>query len=158
MPTCDTWHCRLPAGERTHAPCRARPTSGGASAGADTTPTTTVAVDLERDSVAQDGAPRTKFFVPSIGSTIQRRDPEPDSPRSSPTTASSGRRSASKSSYGVLDRAVGVSDRGEVGLGLDHQVGGLEAGPGDRVGGVGELMRQRQVVGPRRHKITLVVG
>ena len=47
----------------------------------------------------------------------------------------------------LLDRAVGVGDRRQVGLGLHDQIGGTEAGAGDRVRGVGERQRQRQVVG-----------
>jgi hypothetical protein len=38
--------------------------------------------------VAQTGTPRTKFLVPSIGSTIQRRWLWPVEPCSSPVTAS----------------------------------------------------------------------
>lgn len=45
--------------------------------------------------VAQTGTPRTKFFVPSMGSMIQRRDPVPASPNSSPTMASRVRARAS---------------------------------------------------------------
>ncbi len=44
-----------------------------------------------------------------------------------------------------LDGAVGVADRGEVGLGVDDEVGGAEASGGDGVGGVRELECQRQV-------------
>jgi hypothetical protein len=42
----------------------------------------------------------------------------------------------------VLDGAVGVAHRREVGLGLDDEVDGAEAGQRDLVGGVGELVRE----------------
>ena len=45
-----------------------------------------------------------------------------------------------------LDRPVGLGHRRQVGLGLDHQVGGPEARDRDRVGDVGELEREREVV------------
>ena len=41
--------------------------------------------------VAHTGTPRTKLWVPSIGSTTQRRGPHPEVPSSSPSTASRGR-------------------------------------------------------------------
>jgi hypothetical protein len=72
-------------------------------AGAEMTPTVTSPASSSASSVAHTGMPRTKFFVPSIGSTIQRRSPTtltaPDppparSPNSSPSTASPGRREA----------------------------------------------------------------
>ena len=45
----------------------------------------------------------------------------------------------------LLDRAVGLGDRREVGLGLDHQVAGSEPRHRERVGGVGERVREREV-------------
>src|SRR4051794_459270 len=60
-------------------------------AGADTTPTTGSPPSSRASSVAQTGTPRTKFFVPSIGSTTHWRLPWPVGPNSSPTTASRGR-------------------------------------------------------------------
>ena len=45
--------------------------------------------------MAHTGMLRTKFLVPSIGSIIQRRDPAPLDPNSSPSTASPGLASAS---------------------------------------------------------------
>jgi len=58
---------------------------------------------------------------------------------------------AERASYRVLDRAVGVGDGGEVRLGLDEEVGGEESRGADRVGGVGERVRQREVVRPPTH-------
>src|SRR5215211_4632965 len=60
-------------------------------AGALTTPTTGLSPIIKAISVAHTGTPRTKFFVPSIGSITQRRGPQPVSPISSPCTASRGR-------------------------------------------------------------------
>src|SRR5438874_7788237 len=67
------------------------------SAGADTTPTTVSEPERSASSVAHTGAPRTKFFVPSIGSTTQQRSASPRTPYSSPTTASPGRSDARRS-------------------------------------------------------------
>ena len=58
------------------------------SAGADTRPTTGSSPSNSAISVAQTGTPRTKFLVPSIGSSTQRRGPWPVVPNSSPMTAS----------------------------------------------------------------------
>ncbi len=64
------------------------------SAGALTTPTSTEPSTRSATSVAQTGTPRTKFLVPSIGSTTHCRGLSPTSPSSSPSTASPGRRPA----------------------------------------------------------------
>ena len=87
-------------------------------------------------------------MVPSIGSTIQRRplSGASEAPYSSPTMASSGRICGQPVAQGPLDRRVGLAHRRQVGLGLDHQVGGAEALERDRVGHVGQLERQRQVL------------
>ena len=61
------------------------------SAGAETTPTTTSSSTIREIRLAQTGTPRTKFLVPSIGSTTQRRWLCPVEPVSSPCTASRGR-------------------------------------------------------------------
>ena len=45
----------------------------------------------------------------------------------------------------LLDRAVGLGHGGQVGLGLDVQVGGPEARERDRVGDVGELQGEREI-------------
>jgi len=52
------------------------------------------------------------------------------------------------SPYGVFDRAVRVGDRGQVGLGLDEQIGGEEAREAERVCRVGQGMREHKVVRP----------
>ncbi len=61
------------------------------SAGAETTPTTGTPLSTRAIRVAQTGTPRTKFFVPSIGSMIHCRGPLPVVPNSSPSTESRGR-------------------------------------------------------------------
>ena len=50
-----------------------------------------------------------------------------------------------------LDRPVGVADRGEVGLGLDHEVASVEPVHRDGVGRVGDAQREREVVGVSGH-------
>jgi len=60
-------------------------------AGAETTPTTGTPLSTSAIRVAQTGTPRTKFFVPSIGSMIHCRLPRPVVPNSSPYTESRGR-------------------------------------------------------------------
>ena len=60
-------------------------------AGAETTPRTGESSTTNAMSVAHTGTPRTKFLVPSMGSTTHRRGPWPVSSISSPTTASRGR-------------------------------------------------------------------
>ena len=52
----------------------------------------------------------------------------------------------------LLDGAVGLGDRGQVGLGLDHEILGAEAGQRDRVGDIGQLEREREVVGGAGHR------
>ena len=66
------------------------------SAGAETTPQTTLPSRSSAISVAHTGMPREKFRVPSIGSTIHRTAP-PSSPSSSPSTPSPGRSRAMRS-------------------------------------------------------------
>src|SRR5689334_13312488 len=51
-------------------------------------PTTASSPSNRAMSVAHTGTPRTKFFVPSIGSSTHRREPWPVVPNSSPSTAS----------------------------------------------------------------------
>ncbi len=60
-------------------------------AGAETTPTTGTPLSTNAIRVAQTGTPRTKFFVPSIGSMTHCRAPRPVVPNSSPSTESRGR-------------------------------------------------------------------
>ena len=100
--------------------------------------------------MAQTGTPRTKFLVPSIGSITQRRGA--DACRAELLAGDrvvADDRAASRSRIACLDGAVGVADRGQVGFGLDDQIGGAEAGEGDRVGGVGQLERREGEVGRR---------
>ncbi len=66
-----------------------------------------------------------------MGSRIHLRSPPPDEPNSSPTTASSGRSTARCSRRSALDGPVGLGDRGQVRLGVHHQVGGPKPGQGD---------------------------
>ena len=63
-------------------------------------------------SVAQIGMRAAKFFVPSIGSTIHRRSPEPWCPSSSPRIASPGNRSAI-ASRSIASMRVSASVTGE---------------------------------------------
>ena len=107
------------------------------SAGAETTPSTSSPSRSSASSVAHTGIPREKFRVPSIGSTIQRVAP-PSSPSSSPNTPSPGRSRGDPLPQRPLDGAVGVGDRRQVGLRLDAQIGGAEAGERQRVGVVCE--------------------
>ena len=51
----------------------------------------------------------------------------------------------------LLGGAVGVRDRRHVRLGLDREIGGAKARQRDRVGNVGQLVRQRKVVCGRGH-------
>ena len=97
--------------------------------------------------MAQTGTPRTKFLVPSIGSTTHWRWLWPVEPCSSPSTASRDRTRDEGAADGLLDGLVGVGDRRQVGLAHHVQVECLEAVVGDRVGVVGEHVGQAQVVG-----------
>ena len=76
--------------------------------GADTTPTTTSSSTTSEMSVAHTGTPRTKFLVPSIGSTIQRRWLLPVVPCSSPVTAS---RERTRESVRRIAERLGVSPK-----------------------------------------------
>src|SRR3954449_264738 len=87
--TADT--CRRRAEDRlrpVHAPVPRAAHHRRPRAGAETTPTTGSRSSSSASSVAQTGTPRTKFFVPSIGSTTHCREPCPVGANSSPTTAS----------------------------------------------------------------------
>ena len=97
-------------------------------------------------SVAQTGTPRTKLWVPSIGSTTHCRGLEPVGANSSPMTASRGRVRLSWARIELLGVAVGVADQGEVGLGVDLQVLGTEAGDRDPLDGIREHVGEAQVV------------
>jgi hypothetical protein len=45
----------------------------------------------------------------------------------------------------LLDRAVGLRDRREIGLGVDDEVGRAESRQRDAVGSIGELESQREI-------------
>ena len=77
-------------------------------AGAATSPRTGLSPSTRAMRVAHTGTPRTKLFVPSIGSITHRRGPCPES-NSSPWTASRGRVRASGADQ-FLGLAVSVAD------------------------------------------------
>src|ERR1700712_4603715 len=90
--TSEKWHSEAFISERpVHAPPSLAAHHRRCSIGADTTPTTTSSSTISEIRVAQTGTPRTKFLVPSMGSTTQRRWLCPVEPCSSPSTASRGR-------------------------------------------------------------------
>ena len=139
------------------------------SAGALTTPTTAAPRTVSAISEPHTPRPREKFLVPSIGSSTQARSARPSSPpRSSPTTGRPGARRDQRPQR-VLGGQVGVGDRGPVRLAVHPQVGGPEAGQGDRVGGVGEAQSEIQIgvhatsipalpgTGPRLIRMTMVL-
>ena len=117
------------------------------SCGADTTPSTTSSSTTSAIRVAQTGTPRTKFLVPSIGSTTQRRWLCPVEPCSSPVTASrertrdSVRRMLSSTAWSAS--VTGVRS----GLLITCRSSALNRAAGQRVGVVGEHVREAQVVG-----------
>ena len=85
-----------------------------------------------------------------MGSTIQRRPPRPSVPGGAELLAEDRVARARLGQAGadhLLDRAVGLGDRREVGLGLHHQVGGAEPAHRERVGGVGERVREVEIGG-----------
>ena len=96
--------------------------------------------------VAQTGTPRTKLWVPSIGSTTHWRGLEPVGREllADDGVARSG--ALELDADELLGLPVGVADEGEVGLGLDPQVLGAEACRGDPLDGVGEHVGEAQVV------------
>ena len=51
---------------------------------------------------------------------------------------------------------VGVTDQREIGLGLDHEILGPEAGHRDPLHGIGKHVREAQVIVIGRHPATLV--
>ena len=115
-------------------------------AGAATRPRTGWPSSTSEISVAQAGTPRTKLWVPSIGSITQRRGPWPVVSNSSPSTASRGRVRLSWERTSSSADAVGVADQGEVGLGLHDEVLGAEPGHRDPLDGVRQDMGEAQVV------------
>ena len=110
-------------------------------------------------SVPQIGTPRTKFFVPSIGSITHCRLPGPAAaslaPNSSPSTPSRGRVRASVA-RSAFSTAVSASDTGvRSGLLAHVQVLRAEAGHRDGVRGVREQMGEGEIVGVTGHSRNL---
>lgn len=69
--TDDVWiRCADDSARPVHAPEPTVAHHRRPSAGAETTPSTGIPPSTRAISVAQTGTPRTKFFVPSMGSTI----------------------------------------------------------------------------------------
>ena len=116
------------------------------SAGAATSPSTGISSSTNEISVAQAGTPRTKLWVPSMGSITQRRGPWPVVSNSSPSTASRGRVRLSWHPDELLGGLVGVADEREVRLRLDGEVLGAKPGHGDPLDRVGQHMRQAEVI------------
>ena len=145
----------MPAGVR--AVPDARPTSGGPSAGADTSPTTgwspsISAIRVRPDRHAADevlgAVDRVDHPLPVARPGRRRRHAELLAEHAV-ARAGAGQRRAER----LLHRGVRVGDRGQVGLRLDVQVEGPEPGHRDRVGGVGEQVgerRDRRRTGPCR--------
>ena len=98
------------------------------SAGADTTPTDQLAVELERDQRRphRDAAGVALGAVDGIDDPATPAAVAARSPNSSPRIASSGRSRREPLPDHHLDRPVGLGHRREVGLGLDDQVAGPE--------------------------------
>ena len=144
--TCDT----DTASPSRRAPSPRAPDQRDPRAGRRHHPGHELAVDLERDERRphRDAAGVALGAVDGVddpASARARRRRRPVVPNSSPRMASSGRASARSGPDHLLDRPVGLGDRGEVGFGLHHQVGGPEAGHGDGVGRVGERVGQLEV-------------
>ena len=146
--TSETWHrVALSSDLPVHAPSPFEAHQRRCSAGAETTPTTTSSSTASAISVAHTGTPRTKFLVPSIGSTIQRRWLWPVEPCSSPMTASREpardrvRRMLSSTAWSAS--VTGVRS----GLVITCRSSALNRDVGEGVGVVGEHVGQAQVVG-----------
>ena len=120
------------------------------SAGAETTPTTISPSRSSAISVAQTGSPRAYCFVPSIGSSHQRTSASA-TPYSSPATASPRSR-AMRSRKRLLDRAVRLRHRRQVGLRLDPEVERAVALHRQRVRVVGERERVLEVGATSVHR------
>ncbi len=101
-PTATDFHAPEPSAAHQRRP----------NAGADTTPTTGTPSTSSAISVAHTGTPRTKFFVPSMGSMTHWRPASIASPpNSSPRTSSSGRSSESRA-RSSRSQAKSASDTG----------------------------------------------
>lgn len=96
-PTRETAICRSPCPSRRQAPAPCDAYQRRPSIGALAMPTTGVPSTSSAINVAHTGRPRRKFLVPSIGSTSQHLPLPGTPPRSSPATASPGRRCATSS-------------------------------------------------------------
>ena len=111
--TCETviWRAS-PWSNATNAPWPAAAHHRRLNAGADTTPTTGTPSTSKAISVAQIGRPRTKFLVPSMGSTTHCRPVRIASPpNSSPRTSSSGNTAARRSRI-ICSQARSASETG----------------------------------------------
>ena len=99
--------------------------------------------------------PRTKLWVASMGSTIQRPSPaSPTTPNSSPATVWRGNASAMRLRTMRLDAGIGLGDQRAVRLGVDGQLA-AEVAERDRIGLVQQLVREaeegsRAVIGHAR--------
>ena len=115
------------------------------SAGADTTPTCEAAVALERD----ERGPHRDAAGVALGAVDRVDDPAALRVAGrAELLADDGvaRASAGEAlAHHLLHRAVGLGDRREIGLGVDHEVGGAKARQRDVVGGVGELEGEREI-------------
>ena len=100
-------------------------------------------------SVAHTGMPRTNPEVPSIGSTTQRHGDavSPCTPCSSPNRPWPGRRREQALGEQVLGALVGLGHLRAVVLPAEREVGLLVAGEREGVGQIGQLERERELVG-----------
>ena len=96
--------------------------------------------------VAHTGTPRTKLWVPSMGSMTHCRGRDPVGSNSSPLDGVARPGALELAADELLGGAVGVADEGEVGLGLDPQVLGAEPGDRDPLDGIREDVGEAQVV------------
>ena len=114
------------------------------SAGAETSPTLDPALALEREQRPPDG---------DAADVVPRAVDRVDDPAVWRAVvaellaehALAGPPAGDERADRLLGRPVGLADGRQVGLRLDAQVGGAEASERDRVGGVGELVREAEV-------------
>ena len=128
---------------------RSRPTSVGRARERSRRPPAGTPSITSESRQPQIGTPRTKFAVPSIGSTIHCRPAACGSPppNSSPRIASSGSRLRQVVADHPLDAGVAVGDLGAVGLELHVEILRAVAVDRDQVGFVGEGEGDGEVVG-----------
>ena len=108
--------------------------------------------------VAQTGTPRTKFFVPSMGSMIQRRGPWPGGLELLTLDGVARPGALQLQSDQLLGGAVGVGDGGEVRLALDDEVGGTEARHRHPLDGIRQDVGQTEVVVVGGHRVNLAAS